>query len=254
VPDRSNQELIAMFNDVAYGNARGIDYIDSVVSSVTAEGTTYMTGYIKEGAQVPLAGVTVRDVVGFYTEKKEPIRMSIGQIDKSITTTSTTYNMAEQAVENYSNFVIQRFSVQYDERYNVIQTFTLPFITFYGNTVPILSLSIAYRGGDTRKEWAMFKQLYDLYLRPQICAKNNMLVKLIFGDWIYEGFITNISKVDEGQNPNMSMGQLGFVLYREVFTGSFEGVGRINPITPRVSPTVPQAITGSTEDLGGPVA
>ena len=166
-----------------------------------------------------IENVSKKDVLGHAIKNKTPVYLTVSEINynvrnpefeklKSLLERGNTYG-------GYIDFILQDYRAEYMERYNVVQTFTVPFLSFYGNTVPIYSFTVGMRNDDLHQEYNKFKYLYDNYLRPPLAIEANAKLKLVIENLELEGYIVRYSKVKDAKSPFLVQLSMDFLVMHE---------------------------------------
>lgn len=156
--------------------------------------------------------------LGYFIKKEEPIVMMISSFDETNPSESRIgyIKQLSDLVGQYEDMIIQQYNVQYQERYSVLQTFSHPFISFYGDTVPMYQFVVSFRNDDYHKEYDRFKAMYDAYLRPPLLVEHKLMLRLVLGgEYFIDGYIISMSASKSGTNPFIVNSTWNFLVVEE---------------------------------------
>jgi len=136
-----------------------------------------------------------KNVLGFAVRHKSPVYITVETLNTKGNTSaveSLKLKLNNNAGKGYGDFIITGYSATYQERMSLLETFTSPFISFFGNKVPTYNFNIVFFHDDRHNQWNRFKALYDTYLRPSIAVDNNYKIRMLINGLILDGFIVSL--------------------------------------------------------------
>lgn len=89
----------------------------------------------------------------------------------------------------YTNFLLQSVTDSRDEKVQIVETFGIPYIFFYGQRPHMLEIDALLLNTLDFNWEAEFWENYDKYLRGTKCAENGARVYLFYDDNIVEGYM-----------------------------------------------------------------
>ena len=108
---------------------------------------------------------------------------------------------------SYTNFMLQRVADKREEKQQIVETFGIPYIFFYGQRPHVLEVQATLLNTLDFNWEAEFWENYDRYLRGTKCVEMGARVYLFYDDNIVEGYMMNAAadKVvnDKGQTVAM---------------------------------------------------
>ncbi len=147
---------------------------------------------------------------------------------------------------SYTNFILQSVSDSREEKSQIVETFGIPYIFFYGQRPHIIEVqAILINTLDFNWE-AEFWENYDRYLRGTKCVEMGARVYLFYDDNIVEGYMmrasANKQAMDRGQQVAMQFSML---------LTNYANVSLVESSTYPVRPSSMSAVYKGTDTLDG---
>jgi len=200
------------------------DYPIKAKESIENYKKSNSSNYLKDSDINPQGNVsnadfeTKKNILGYMIKNKEPAYLTATEINKTSASASVTKikNLLSRGSLNgkgYMDFIITAYAVSYDERISISETFSVPFVSFYGKKMSMYNFTVVFRNDDLHQEWSRFKKIYDNYLRAPIAIENNYMLRLILMNNIMDGFITNL-QIQQNE-PNLIRANMNFIVVAE---------------------------------------